>query len=107
MGRSRKRRKPAITVVGLVALVLTTQFVPSARAGSGAPLGPGEGVSTLGGATSGVLAFLVQPNDVAAGSPIDPEVKVEALDTLGDVLTGAIGAAARARPFAPSSRSGR
>jgi len=44
---------------------------------------------------------------VAAGSPIDPEVKVEALDTLGNVLTGAIGAAARARPFAPSSRSGR
>ena len=86
MGRPRRRRKPAITVVvGLVALVLTTQFVPSACAG--APLGPGEGVSTLGGATSGVLAFLVQPNDVAAGSPIDPEVKVEALDTLGNVLT--------------------
>src|SRR6266699_3341252 len=29
----------------------------------------------------------LQPNDVAAGSPIDPEVKVEALDTLGNVLT--------------------
>ena len=88
MGRPRRRRKPAITVVvGLVALVLTTQFVPSACAGAGAPLGPGEGVSTLGGATSGVLAFLVQPNDVAAGSPIDPEMKVEALDTLGNVLT--------------------
>ncbi len=29
----------------------------------------------------------LQPNDVAAGSPIEPEVKVEALDTLGNVLT--------------------
>jgi hypothetical protein len=34
-----------------------------------------------------VLAFLVQPRGVAAGSPISPEVKVEALDTLGNVLT--------------------
>jgi hypothetical protein len=41
-----------------------------------------------GGPAAGVLAFLVQPSDVAAGSPIDPEVKVEALDTLGNVLTG-------------------
>jgi len=39
MGRPRRRRKPAITVVvGLVALVLSTQFVPSACAGAGAPL---------------------------------------------------------------------
>jgi len=41
----------------------------------------------LVGTTAGVLAFLVQPNLVAAGSPINPEVKVEALDTLGNVLT--------------------
>jgi len=41
----------------------------------------------LGGTAAGVLAFLVQPNNVAAGSPINPEVKVEALDTLGNVLT--------------------
>ena len=34
-----------------------------------------------------MLAFLVQPTDVSAGSPIDPEVMVEALDTLGNVLT--------------------
>jgi len=33
------------------------------------------------------LAFLVQPRNAAAGTPIDPEVKVEALDTLGNVLT--------------------
>jgi len=62
----------------------------SACAGPGAPIGPSiprEGGSTLGSTTSGVLAFLVQPNDVAAGSPIDPEVQVEVLDTLGNVLT--------------------
>ena len=34
-----------------------------------------------------LLAFLVTPNDVATGSPIDPEVQVAALDTLGNVLT--------------------
>ena len=40
-----------------------------------------------GGPALGTLAFLVQPNNVSAGSPISPEVKVEALDTLGNVLT--------------------
>jgi hypothetical protein len=62
----------------------------SACAGPGAPIGPSiprEGGGTLGGTAAGVLAFLVQPNNVAAGSPINPEVKVEALDTLGNVLT--------------------
>jgi len=64
----------------------------AACAGPGAPIGPGippqEGGATGGVAgTAGVLAFLVQPHDIAAGSPINPEVKVEALDTLGDVLT--------------------
>jgi len=50
---------------------------------------PQEGEGTGGGATAvGVLAFLLQPNDAAAGSPIDPEVKVEALDSLGNVATG-------------------
>src|SRR3989449_9978914 len=77
--------------VGVVALVLTTLLELGACAGPGAPIGPRvprEGGSALGGGTpAGVLAFLVQPNDVAAGSPIDPEVKVEALDTLGNVLT--------------------
>ena len=66
----------------------------SACAGPGAPIGPGiprEGGSTLGSTSSGVLAFLVQPNNAAAGSPINPEVKVEALDTLGNVLTGFTG----------------
>ena len=95
----------------VVALALATLCAASACAGPGAPIGPRvpqEGGGTVGGgAAAGVLAFLVQPTNVAAGSPIDPEVKVEALDTRGNVLTGAIGAAARARPFAPSSRSGR
>ena len=65
----------------------------SACAGPGAPIGPsipveGGGGGAGGGTATGVLAFLVQPRGVAAGSPISPEVKVEALDTLGNVLTG-------------------
>jgi len=64
----------------------------SACAGPGAPIGPsipveGGGGGAGGGTATGVLAFLVQPGGVAAGSPISPEVKVEALDTLGNVLT--------------------
>ena len=62
----------------------------SACAGPGGAIGPSiprEGGSTLGSTAAGVLAFLVQPNNVAAGSPINPEVKVETLDTLGNVLT--------------------
>jgi len=72
------------------ALYVMALFAAGACAGPGAPIGPDiprEGGGTLGSTTSGVLAFLVQPNDVAAGSPINPEVKVEALDTLGNVLT--------------------
>jgi len=64
----------------------------SACAGPGAPIGPsspveGGGGGASGGTATGVLAFLVQPRGVAAGSPMSPEVKVEALDTLGNVLT--------------------
>jgi len=75
------------TVVLIAALC-----VAGACAGPGAPIGPGiprEGGGTPGGSTAvGTLAFLVQPRDVAAGSAISPEVKVEALDTLGNVLAG-------------------
>src|SRR5207245_3493000 len=75
----------------VVALALAALCAASACAGPGAPIGPRlpqEGGGTLGGGTAaGVLAFLVQPTDVAAGSPINPEVMVEALDTLGNVLT--------------------
>jgi hypothetical protein len=74
------------TVVLIAALC-----VAGACAGPGAPIGPSiprEGSGTPGGSTTvGMLAFLVQPRDVAAGSAISPEVKVEALDTLGNVLT--------------------
>ena len=63
----------------------------SACAGPGAPLAPSiprEGGGTPGGGSAvGVLAFLVQPRNALVGRPIDPEVKVEALDTLGNVLT--------------------
>jgi hypothetical protein len=48
----------------------------------------GRGTAERGGATtSGVLAFLVQPNSTPAGVPITPSVKVVAQDTLGNVLT--------------------
>ena len=57
--------------------------------GSGSPTGlataSGGGA---GGVSSSRLAFLVQPNNVAARSPISPEVKVIAVDSLGIVLPG-------------------
>src|SRR6266850_477061 len=71
-------------------ILITALCAASACAGPGAPIGPSiprEGGGTLGGTAAGVLAFLVQPNNVAAGNPINPEVKVEVLDTLGNVLT--------------------
>ena len=75
---------------GMVMLIAALCGV-SACAGPGAPLAPSipreGGGSSGGGSAVGVLAFLVQPHDVAAGSPIDPEVKVAAFDTLGNVLT--------------------
>src|SRR2546430_16161786 len=92
-------------VVGLVALVLATLFLPSACAGPDAPIGPRipqEGGGTVGGGTAaGVMAFFVQPNDAAAGSPIAPAVKVAALDSFGHVLTGFTGTARL--PLGPTS----
>jgi hypothetical protein len=41
-----------------------------------------------GGVVSNRLAFLVQPRNASAGSPISPEVKVIAVDSLGRVLSG-------------------
>ena len=72
-----------------------TLVLAAALCAAGACMGPGSdaltGLATAsgggGGVTSGRLAFLVQPTDIAAGSPISPEVKVEALDTLGTVLS--------------------
>jgi hypothetical protein len=40
------------------------------------------------GVASHRLAFLVQPNNASAGSPIAPEVQVIAVDSLGNVLGG-------------------
>ena len=71
-------------------MLLAALGAASACAGPGAPIGPSiprEGGGSLGSTAAGVLAFLVTPNDVATGSPIDPEVQVAALDTLGNVLT--------------------
>src|SRR4029077_16570435 len=72
-------------------VLIAALCVAGACASPGAPIGPSiprEGSGTPGDSTAvGMLAFLVQPRDVAAGSAISPEVKVEALDTLGNVLT--------------------
>ena len=73
-------------------MLMAALCAASACTGPGAPIGPSipreAGGNAGGGTAGGVLAFLVQPSDVAAGSPINPEVMVEALDTLGNVLTG-------------------
>src|SRR2546422_612028 len=79
-GRSARMRGPGKgwgrtipVVVGVVALMLTTLLELGGCAGPGAPIGPSiprEGGGSLGGGTpGGMLAFLVQPNNVAAGSP--------------------------------------
>jgi len=39
------------------------------------------------GASNGLLAFLEQPQNATAGSPIVPAIKIIAQDTLGNVLT--------------------
>ena len=76
----------------IAVMLIAALCAAAACAGPGAPIGPsipreGGGGNSGGGTARGVLAFLVQPSNVAAGSPISPEVKVEALDTLGNVLT--------------------
>src|SRR5216117_3967801 len=43
-------------------------------------------ITPSGGANSGLLGFLEQPNATTAGSPIAPAVKIVVQDTLGTVL---------------------
>jgi len=73
-----------------ILVIATTMFVTSGCfPSSGAPTGIGfTSGGTGGGVASNRLAFLVQPNSVSAGSPITPEVKVIAVDSLGNVLGG-------------------
>src|SRR2546428_10591474 len=71
------------TVTLIVAVCATSSCIgPSPDALTGLATASGGGA-----VTSGRLAFLVQPSSVAAGSPISPEIKVEAVDTLGNVLS--------------------
>ncbi len=66
----------------------------------------GLGIARGGGSiASGRLAFLVQPSNVATGSPISPEVKVEAVDTLGNVLSRFAGTVRVALASNPSGGS--
>src|SRR5205814_1666224 len=82
-GRMTKPKR-AGTIILIAALCSTGACMGPADALTG---GMGIAASGSGAVESGHVAFLVQPNDVAAGSPISPEVKVVALDTLGSVLS--------------------
>jgi hypothetical protein len=73
-------------------LIATVCATSGCFPGSAAPTGLGISSGGSGGETaSRRLAFLVQPNDVSAGDPITPEVKVLAVDSLGRVLPEFIG----------------
>src|SRR3989442_5140360 len=77
------------TTRGAILLVAATCVTIGCFGGWGGLTGLGiasEGGGGGGGVASSRLAFLVQPNSVTAGSPIFPEVKVIAVDTLGRVL---------------------
>jgi hypothetical protein len=73
------------TILVIAAMSVTGGCFP----GSGAPTEVGiTSGGSGGGVASSRLAFLVQPNSVSVGSPINPEVKVIAVDSLGRVLDG-------------------
>ena len=91
------------TVVLAAALCAATACMgPGSEALTGPATASGGGV-----VISGRLAFLIRPNNVAAGSPISPEVKVEAVDSLGNVLTqfsGTVSVAIGSNPSGGSLR---
>ena len=67
----------------IATICATSGCLPGTVEPTGLAIASGDG----GGAVpSGHLAFLVQPNNVSAGDPINPEVKVLAVDSLGRVL---------------------
>src|SRR3989442_14110224 len=70
------------TVTLIVAVCATSSCIgPSPDALTGLATASGGG-----SVTSGRLAFLVHPSNVAARSPVSPEVKVAAVDTHRNVL---------------------
>jgi len=74
----------ASTLMLIATICATSGCFPGTAAPTGLAIASGDG----GGAVpSGRLAFLVQPNNVSAGEPINPEVKVLAVDSLGKVLS--------------------
>src|SRR5258706_15901968 len=80
----------ALRGASMKALYVMALFAAGAGAGPGAPIGPDiprGGGGTLGSTTSGVLAFLVQPNDVAPRSPLNPGGKGEAPHTPRHLVT--------------------
>jgi len=73
----------ASTIMLIATICATSGCFPGTAEPTGLAIGSGDG----GGAVpSGRLAFLVQPTNVPAGDPINPEVKVLAVDSLGRVL---------------------
>lgn len=77
------RKSTAITLIA--AMCVAMGCFPGSGSPTGLATASGGGA---GGVSSSRLAFLVQPNNVAARSPISPEVKVIAVDSLGIVLPG-------------------
>jgi len=77
------RKSTAITLIA--AMCVAMGCFPGSGSPTGLATASGGGA---GGVSSSRLAFLLQPNNVAAGSPISPEVKVIAVDSLGTVLPG-------------------
>jgi hypothetical protein len=69
-----------------IMLIAAMTMVLGCFPGSGAPTGLGIATGGGGTAASGRLAFLVQPHGASAASPMSPEVKVIAVDSLGNVL---------------------
>lgn len=96
-------RRHTRTIVLIAAMCTAIGCMPGTRDPTGLGLATGNGG---GGVSAGRLAFLVQPNNVSAGSAISPEVKVIAVDSLGNVLPGFGGTVSVALGSGPGTLTG-
>jgi hypothetical protein len=99
-------RRHTRTIVLIAAMCTAIGCMPGTRDPTGLGLATGNGGGGTGGVSAGRLAFLVQPNNVSAGSAISPEVKVIAVDSLGNVLPGFGGTVSVALGSGPGTLSG-
>ena len=100
----RFSRRHTRTIALIAAMCTAIGCTPGTRDPTGLGLATGNGGG--GGVSAGRLAFLVQPNNVSAGSAISPEVKVIAVDSLGNVLPGFGGTVSVALGSGPGTLSG-